>query len=62
MAPAAVGAAIAVGSIVSTLPDPCQEVMFDGTAYQQCGGTWYEPQFVGNRIVYVVVAPPLPTR
>jgi hypothetical protein len=26
--------------------------------YQQCGGTWYQPQYVGNDVQYVVVNAP----
>ncbi|NVO15350.1 MAG: hypothetical protein HXX10_15075 [Rhodoplanes sp.] len=58
---AAVGATIAIGSIVSALPDGCETIEFNGSAYAQCGGTWYEPQFDGNRTIYVVVGSPLPT-
>jgi hypothetical protein len=32
--------------------------MVDGVAYQQCGNTWYQPQYAGTETQYVVVAAP----
>jgi hypothetical protein len=32
--------------------------MVNGLTYQQCGSTWYQPQFAGTSTTYVVVAPP----
>jgi len=56
---AAVGAAVAVtsavvGSMVRTVPAGCVPVNYGGMIYQQCGGTWYQPQ--GTQ--YVVINPP----
>ena len=56
---AAVGAAVAVtsaviGSMVRTVPAGCVPVNYGGLIYQQCGGTWYQPQ--GSQ--YVVISPP----
>ena len=56
---AAVGAAVAVtsavvGSMVRTVPPGCVPVNYGGMVYQQCGGTWYQPQ--GSQ--FVVVNPP----
>jgi len=56
---AAVGAAVAVtsaviGSMVPSPPPNCAPVNYGGMVYQQCGGTWYQPQ--GSQ--YVVVNPP----
>ena len=56
---AVVGAAVAttaavVGSMVATVPAGCVPVNYGGMVYQQCGGTWYQPQ--GTQ--YVVVNPP----
>ena len=56
---AAVGAAVAVtsaviGSMVPSVPPNCVPVNYGGMVYQQCGGTWYQPQ--GSQ--YVVVNPP----
>ncbi|WP_066731355.1 hypothetical protein [Cupriavidus sp. D384] len=43
-----------VGSIVRSVPPNCAPVNYGGMVYQQCGGTWYQPQ--GSQ--YVVVNPP----
>jgi len=56
---AAVTATVAVtsaviGSMVRTVPAGCVPVNYGGIVYQQCGGTWYQPQ--GGQ--YIVVAPP----
>jgi len=56
---AAVGTAVAVtaavvGSMVNTVPAGCVPVNYGGAVYQQCGGTWYQPQ--GTQ--YVVINPP----
>ncbi len=59
----AVGAAVAVtaavvGSIIHTLPSGCQTVVRNGIAYNQCGSVWYEPQYSGNNVTYIVVNQP----
>jgi hypothetical protein len=54
---AAVTAAV-VGSIVTTLPPACSSVVVGNVAYQQCGPTWYRPQYYGSTVNYVVVNPP----
>jgi hypothetical protein len=52
---AAVTATVAViGSMVRTVPPNCAPVSYGGMVYQQCGGTWYQPQ--GSQ--YIVVNPP----
>jgi hypothetical protein len=56
---AAVAATVAVtsaivGSIVNAPPPGCVPVNYGGMIYQQCGGTWYQPQ--GRQ--YVVINPP----
>jgi len=43
-----------VGSIVRSVPPGCAPVNYGGMVYQQCGGTWYQPQ--GSQ--YVVVNAP----
>jgi hypothetical protein len=58
----AVGATVAmtaaiVGSVTYTLPPACTVVIINGLTYQQCGSTWYQPQYVGSSVQYVVVAP-----
>jgi hypothetical protein len=62
-AAAAIGTAAAltsaaIGSIVYTLPSSCSAVIVDGITYEQCGSTWYQPQFMGTETTYVVVSPP----
>ncbi|WP_170263433.1 hypothetical protein [Blastochloris sulfoviridis] len=52
------GAALAVGTVAATLPEACQTVVVSGVTYENCGANWYQPQFLGNRTVYTVVAPP----
>jgi len=59
----AVGAAVAVtaavvGSIVNTLPPGCTTIIRAGIAYQQCGSVWYQPQYAGNNVTYVVIQQP----
>lgn len=47
-----------IGSIVRTIPPQCVPVNVNGITYQQCGSTWYQPQYVGTAVQYVVVVPP----
>ena len=59
-AAAAVGAAVAVtaaavGGVAYELPPSCTLVEVNGVAYQNCDGVWYEPQFDGTSVQYVVV-------
>jgi hypothetical protein len=57
IATAAVAAAV-VGSIVRSIPPNCSTVVVNGVSYSQCGSTWYQPQYVGSSVQYVVVNPP----
>ena len=61
-AAAAIGAAAltaaAIGSVVYSLPSSCAVVFVNGINYQQCGNTWYQPQFSGTTTTYIVVSPP----
>ncbi|UVE16220.1 hypothetical protein NVV93_11360 [Pseudomonas sp. LS44] len=50
--------AMVVGSVVSSVPANCVPVLVNGLTYQQCGSTWYQPQYVGMQLQYVVVTPP----
>ena len=50
--------AVAVGSIVRSLPPSCSAMVVNGITYQQCGGTWYQPQYMGTQVSYVVVNAP----
>lgn len=54
---AVVGAA-ALGSIIYSLPDNCNMMSIYNMTYQQCGNVWYEPQYVGTQVQYVVVNNP----
>ena len=47
-----------VGSIVRTVPPGCVPVNYGGIVYQQCGTTWYQPQYVGSSVQYVVIVQP----
>ncbi|GGP24880.1 hypothetical protein [Silvimonas amylolytica] len=49
-----------VGSIVNAnqMPSSCVQVMRGNTAYMQCGSTWYQPQYQGSNVTYVVVNAP----
>ncbi|MBB5190873.1 hypothetical protein HNQ50_001596 [Silvimonas terrae] len=63
---AAVTATVAVTSAVvgailtpSQMPTSgCVQVMRGNTAYMQCGSTWYQPQYQGSNVTYVVVNAP----
>jgi hypothetical protein len=55
---ATVATAIVVGAIVNTLPPNCTTFMANGFTYQNCGGTYYQPQYQGNSVTYVVVNHP----
>ena len=58
VAAVAVTAAV-VGSVVHTLPPSgCYPVQIGPTLYQQCGSYWYQPQYYGTTVQYVVVNPP----
>jgi hypothetical protein len=58
VATAAVATAAVVGSVVNTLPPQCSSVIVNGIAYQQCGSSWYQPQYAGSTVNYIVVNPP----
>ena len=58
VATTAIVTAAVVGTRVYALPPACTTVIVNGFAYQQCGSTWYQPQFVGTSTSYVVVAAP----
>lgn len=55
----AVTAAV-VGSIFTPaqLPTSCVQVIQYNTTYMQCGSTWYQPQYQGSDVTYVVVNAP----
>lgn len=47
-----------IGSIVNSVPPSCSSVQINNAVYQQCGSTWYQPQYVGSSVQYIVVNPP----
>jgi hypothetical protein len=55
---AAVATAVAVGTVVHSIPPSCTSVMVGNVAYQQCGTTYYQPRYAGSQVTYVVVNPP----
>ena len=52
------GTAAIVGSMVNSVPPTCTPVVVNGVTYSQCGSTWYQPQYAGTSVQYVVVNPP----
>jgi hypothetical protein len=50
--------AAAIGSIAYSIPPSCVSTTYYGAVYQQCGSTWYQPQYAGTQVSYVVVNPP----
>lgn len=57
---AAVVTGLVVGSIVaaSSIPPSCGTVVVNGVGFRQCDGYWYQPQYSGTQVTYVVVNPP----
>jgi hypothetical protein len=55
---AAVVTAAVVGSIVHSLPPSCSSTQINNVVYQQCGSTWYQPQYSGSSVQYIVINPP----
>jgi hypothetical protein len=47
-----------IGSMTHSLPPACSAVVVNGLTYQNCGGAWYQPQYAGSQVTYVVVNPP----
>ena len=56
--PAVAATAAVIGSVTRTLPPACVPVRMGGVVYQQCSGSYYQPQYVGTAVQYVVVSPP----
>lgn len=54
---AAVTSAV-IGSMVYSLPPSCRTVISGGISYSRCGNVWYQPQYVGSSVSYVVVNAP----
>ena len=55
----AVTAAV-VGAIMTPaqMPTSCVQVLRYNTTYMQCGSTWYQPQYQGSDVTYIVVEAP----
>ena len=53
-----IATAIVVGAIVASLPPSCTTIIANGMAFQNCGGTYYQSQYVGGSVQYVVVNHP----
>jgi hypothetical protein len=53
-------AGMAIGSMITaaSLPPSCSMVNINGITYQQCGSTWYQPQYAGTQVNYIIVNPP----
>ena len=53
-------AGMAIGSMITAaaLPPSCSTLSVNGMTYQQCGSTWYQPQYSGSQVNYIVVNPP----
>jgi hypothetical protein len=54
----AVGTALAIGSIVYSLPPDCRTVVVYGETYRQCGSDYYLPRYEGATVVYELVPSP----
>ena len=50
--------AVAIGTIVASLPPRCSTMVVGGLTYQNCGGVYYQPVYHGTAVQYVVVAKP----
>jgi len=58
VATVAVAAAV-IGSLTPSLPPSgCYPVQIGAVIYQQCGPNWYQPQYVGSSVQYMVVTAP----
>jgi hypothetical protein len=51
--------AVAIGTVAMQLPSGCSSVAVNGFTYQHCGSVWYQPNYVGNELQYVVVNAPM---
>lgn len=54
---AAVTSAV-VGSMIYSLPPSCTNRLYGGVTYSYCNGAWYQPQYSGSQVTYVVVNQP----
>jgi hypothetical protein len=51
---------LVIGSIVAaaSVPTTCESMVVNGIAYRHCDGYWYQPQYGGTQVTYIVVNPP----
>jgi hypothetical protein len=51
--------AAAIGSLTYALPSGCASYTYSSSgSYYQCGSVWYQPQYQGSNVTYVVVNSP----
>jgi hypothetical protein len=50
--------AAAIGSVAYSLPPGCGTTYAYGRPYYNCAGTYYQPEYQGTSVNYVVVQPP----
>ena len=50
--------AAAIGSLAYSLPSGCAPYAYGGGPTYQCGNVWYQPQYQGSNVTYVVINPP----
>jgi hypothetical protein len=55
---AAAVTAAAIGSVAYSLPPSCSTYPYYGYSYYRCGDVWYQPQYSGDQVTYVVVEQP----
>jgi hypothetical protein len=54
------GAAIASSNqttVITTLPSGCATVIINGISSYNCGGVYYQPQYSGSSVTYVIISP-----
>jgi hypothetical protein len=57
-AAAVTATAVALGTVVASLPPKCDVLVVGGVTYQSCGGVYYQPVYQGTTVQYVVVNHP----
>jgi hypothetical protein len=50
--------AAAIGASYYALPPGCPPYPWGGYTYYSCGGSWYQPQYEGDTVVYVTIPDP----
>jgi len=55
---AAAVTAAAIASVAYSLPPACASRLYPAGTYYSCDGVWYQPQYVGTEVTYVVVQAP----